>query len=100
MMRAEVGNALWESLHQAARFTVAEQQTFFPSWLEMVRAQLGCKSCEWKLDRFMRLWQVDYGEGFYMWSICLHDYVNKELGKGLFFPNLTLAPLAYYGIIQ
>lgn len=102
MMDANRGRRLWQILHLYAKHQKSglDQQIFYSEWLAEVKKEIGCESCFNKVVWFVKKWPVDYGEGFYLWSICLHDYVNKELGRKLFFPELTLEPLRKYGIIQ
>lgn len=100
MMSPQTGNALWAQLHLVAKQTTARQEVFFPVWMDRVKFNLGCVSCGKKLDWFCKLWPVAYGKEFWLWSICLHDYVNKEMGRPLFHPDLTLAPLRSKGLIQ
>ncbi len=102
MMHADTGRALWFAIHNYAELIKDEQRQreVFALWVKDVELTIGCKSCFKKLERFMKLWPVAYGEGLYLWSICLHDFVNKELGRKLFYPELTLAPLMQKGIIQ
>lgn len=101
-MTAIEGRRLWGELHEFARGSKLrhDQLTFFPRWLAEVEQTLGCVSCFWKVERFCKLWPVAYGEEFELWATCLHDYVNKEMGRNLVYPDLTLAPLKAKGIIQ
>lgn len=101
-MDASRGRQLWRVLHLYASHpnVSLDQQIFFSEWLAEVQKSLGCESCFKKVVWFQVKWPVDYGENFYLWSICLHDYVNKELGRPLFLPNLTLEPLTKRGILQ
>lgn len=93
---------LWYELHTFAKEikVSSAQLSFVENWLQRAHATLGCPSCWWKVRNFCRAWPVSYGDDLYLWSICLHDYVNKEMGKALFYPELTLAPLRLRGIIQ
>lgn len=93
---------LWSELHEFAnKVKVGQDQLLFMStWLHKSFMALGCVSCWFKVKRFCDLWPIAYGEELYLWSICLHDYVNKEMGKPLFYPELTLAPLRAKGILQ
>lgn len=101
-MHVDVAHALWIELHAHAKELQSEtaQRMFMTRWLAEAEKATGCTSCWKKVERFCRLWPVAYGAGLWLWSVCLHDYVNKELGKGLFYPQLTLAPLFAKGIIQ
>lgn len=100
-MHATEGRRLWKGLHTFAEnvFDGNTQRMFFSLWFSEVEGALGCSSCFRKLKWFREKWPEDYGQGFGLWSQCLHDYVNKELGKPLFLPDLTLAPLRLRGII-
>lgn len=102
MMHITVAHALWSELHAESKELRSElaQMMFMTRWLEEAKACLGCSSCWQKVERFCTLWPVAYGEDLWLWSICLHDYVNKEMGKPLFYPDLTLAPLTAKGIVQ
>lgn len=101
-MDALIGRALWFELHSKAGELKVDlgQISFMADWSARAEAALGCRSCWWKVERFCKLWPIAYGADFYLWSICLHDYVNKELGRPFFFPELTLAPMTAKGIIQ
>ena len=92
----------WADLHEIglAVDSPSSQRVFMLDWFRYVRDVIDCQSCLWKLALFLDRWPVEYGEGFYLWGVCLHDYVNKELGKKLFYPELTLAPLTKKGILQ
>jgi len=102
MMEAEKGRELWASLHTFAgmRETPDMQLVFMEDWLAKVGVAMGCPTCFHKVVRFTRRWAPDYGEGFETWAFCLHDYINKELGKKMFKPELTLALLLQKGIIH
>lgn len=102
MMDTATAHNLWNELHmQSERLKVdLDQERFFANWFNKVKSALGCTSCWKKIEWFCQRWPVLYGSCFWLWSICLHDYVNKELGKPLFYPNLTLAPLTQKGMIQ
>lgn len=102
MMDQATARRMWYCLHRFARREKARvnQVAFVEKWLSDVEAKLGCTSCFWKVKRFCDLWPVAYGEELWLWSICLHDYVNKELGRSLFHPDITLAPLMAKGIIH
>lgn len=99
-MNALGGQKLWGELHQAATLSPSDQLMFFTFWLNQVREELGCVSCYRKLTWFLGMWQPDFGEGFKLWGFCLHDFVNKELGKPFFHPEVTLDPLTRRGIIR
>lgn len=99
-MNAHTGRELWKQLHEIPLAGVSFQEYIFPLWMESVKALLECPSCFRKIIFFLRKWPVEYGEGFDLWAKCLHDYVNKELGKPLFFKELTLEPLKERGIVQ
>jgi len=101
-MHIDVAHALWSELHAHAKElqSPTAQRMFLTRWLAEAKAVSGCTSCWKKVERFCQLWPVDYGDGLWLWTICLHDYVNKDLGKPLFYPQLTLAPLLEKGIIQ
>ncbi len=100
MMDTQTGRILWYQLHCAADNNMIAQKGFIPVWLDRVKFNLGCTSCYKKLEWFMSKWPPEYGKGFDLWVTCLHDYMNKELGKPLFAPHLTLEPLTQKGIIQ
>lgn len=101
MIDPTTGRLLWAQLHMfAAQRASDAQKAFLPVWLERVKFNLGCVSCYKKTERFISLWPPDFGKGFELWANCLHDYVNKELGKPLWAPHLTLEPLKLKGIIQ
>lgn len=93
---------LWRQLHEfgTSNDTPKEQNEFILEWICSVKKLIRCKSCFRKLVVFLLRWPVEYGEGFYLWGLCLHDYINKELGKRLFYSQLTLTPLMGKGIIQ
>ncbi len=101
MINVLIARELWRQLHIFAglKKPLRAQEVFLGDWLENVEAQLDCGSCFRKVKRFLKLWPIEYGEGLWLWSVCLHDYVNKELGRALFLPHLTLAPLRTRGII-
>lgn len=94
--------ALWLELHEFAKKVKVrhDQLSFIAVWLRDTHDALDCGSCWNKLVWFCKKWPIAYGEEFYLWSICLHDYVNKEMGRPLFYPELTLAPLTARDIIQ
>lgn len=102
MINPVKGAELWKLLHETAKEEkdTVKQHNFMCSWWLKVEYLLGCASCFRKLKRFIDRWPVDFGEGFYLWTICLHDFVNKEMGRKLFYPKFTLAPLTERGIIQ
>lgn len=102
MMDVAKARRLWIDLHDfAQRVKVRHDQlSFMDNWLNEAHSIVDCASCWWKVVRFCNLWPIEYGDGLYLWSICLHDYVNKELGRVLFYPDLTLEPLIKRGIIQ
>ncbi len=93
---------LWRQLHHFGLldYDPKDQEAFFTEWVQSVSNVIQCTTCFRKLLFFLNHWPVDYGEGFYLWGLCLHDYINKELGKPLFYPNSTLEPLRLHGIIQ
>lgn len=102
MINVAVTRQLWHELHTRAecwKFDL-DQKTFVANWLSDVEDTLGCASCWSKVKLFCKLYPVDYGQELWLWSICLHDYVNKEMGHPLFYPDLTLAPLRLKGLIQ
>jgi hypothetical protein len=102
-MDARKGQELWKRLHdfaQANESSPQAQESFFVDWFLEVEAAIGCASCYRKLFRFVKFWPPDFGGNFYFWTICLHDYVNKELGKPLHFPELTIAPLRLIGLMH
>lgn len=102
MMHVTIAHMLWSELHSMAREEISpsSQRMFMQRWLEETKALAACPSCWWKVERFCTHWPVAYGADLWLWSVCLHDYVNKELGKPLFYPELTLAPLTAKGILQ
>ncbi len=109
MMDVTRARQLWHDLHHFADIAAIyvdnvevdlDQQGFMSNWFAHVKATLECSSCWRKVEYFCRLWPVAYGDGLRLWSICLHDYVNKELGRPLYHPDLTLAPLTEKGIVQ
>jgi len=101
MMEAITGRILWEQLHHIMpRMHVKGQRIAFEQWLRRVKFNMGCTTCFKKVEWFMEKWPVEFGTGFIQWGTCLHDYVNKELGKPLWAPHLTLEPLTKKGIIQ
>lgn len=102
MIDANTARHFWNELHTNAKGLKSnlDQKRFMANWLLDVEAALGCSSCWGKVKRFCARWPVAYGEELWLWSICLHDYVNKEMGRPLFYPDITLAPLKQKGIIQ
>lgn len=98
-MDALAGRMLWKRLHEFAEEGIYAGR-FFEKWMLEVKANIGCETCFKKLVWFLKKWPVDYGNGFQLWAFCLHDFINKELGKPLHFPELTLDPLIIRGIIQ
>jgi len=102
MMHQITAHILWLELHTEAKRLKSNlaQKMFMLAWMAEAKASLGCSSCWQKVEWFCQHWPVAYGKDLWLWSICLHDYVNKELGKPLFYPQLTLAPLTRKGIIQ
>lgn len=99
MIDANKARLLWHELHEFMG-TEDQQKAFFSAWLSRVELMLGCASCFKKVRQFVSYWPVDYGEGFHFWGICLHDSVNKDLGRSLFYPEITVAPLTRRGILQ
>jgi len=53
-----------------------------------------CKSCvtEWEKLVQKHPFDVSTREGFYVWTIRMHDGVNKALGKPVFGPLIGIAP--------
>lgn len=102
MIDVAVARRLWSELHTAAKGLKSnlDQISFMVKWMDEAKDAIECTSCWAKVKRFCGLWPIAYGEELWLWSICLHDYVNKELGRPLFRPDLTLAPLLAKGIIQ
>lgn len=103
MIDAIKARVLWYELHlfqSGQKIDLDQQKTFFAGWLVRVENLLDCSTCFRKLKWFLSKWPVDYGEGFHTWGICLHDFVNKQLGRKLFYPEISLAPLTKHGIIQ
>lgn len=102
MIDTDKARMLWGELHSFGKqeHTLSQQMLFFAEWLASVEAMLGCATCFKKVKLFLSKWPVDYGEGFHLWGICLHDYVNKDLGRNLFYPQFTIAPLTSRGILQ
>lgn len=98
-MDAKAGNELWKQLHEFAE-TRRYAGLFFEKWMLEVKANIGCETCFKKLHWFLKKWPVDYGNGFQLWAWSLHDFVNKELGRPLYYPEKTLEPLMQRGIIQ
>lgn len=100
MMDAPTGRILWLQLHGAAKWNSTKQRAFLYIWQERVKFNLGCNTCYKKVDYFISKWPPEFGNGFDLWATCLHDYINKELGKPFFAPHLTVVPLTQKGIIQ
>lgn len=102
MMQQSTGRLLWGVLHEFAsnHSTLAQRRVFLSSWFQQVKQHLGCATCFKKLERFQKHWHFDQAEDFYIWTVCLHDYVNKELGKPLYRPKYTLVLLKRKGIVQ
>jgi hypothetical protein len=92
--------ALWGELHSHSSKSNHDQVLFLSSWLKRVREILTCSTCYAKVERFKNLYQPDYGEGFHFWGVCLHDFVNRELGRPLHRPDLTIPVLTSKGIFQ
>lgn len=100
MMDARTGRFLWEQLHFHFPKYIGSQGVAFHLWLDRVKFNLGCNACYKKLEWYVIKWPPEFGKGFELWAMCLHDYVNKELGKPLFAQHLTLEPLTRKGILQ
>lgn len=102
MMTAATGRELWKKIHSFSKgsTSVSEQEVFFSYWMAEVESALSCKSCFQKVKWFLKQWPVSFGGNFHLWILCLHDYVNKEMGKPYHFPHLTLDLLTQHGIVQ
>ena len=98
-MNAVQGRTLWIALHAAAQMeaTPESRERFHAVWRELVRENLPCASCFRKLEYFERKWPPDTAD-FYTWSLCLHDFVNQQLGRPLFHPQITREPLRARGL--
>lgn len=100
MMHVDTARGLWAALHRYSQKSEREQRIDFHFWLIEVESTIGCETCFRKLQWFLKMWPVEFGEHFWLWSICLHDFVNKQLGRKLFYPDLTVEPLTAKGIFQ
>jgi hypothetical protein len=66
---------LWAALHTDPR----------GSWrlLRRVRAELPCETCVRHFDLFVRVFPPAFGEGWFAWTVQLHNNVNVRLGRPL-----------------
>lgn len=101
-MDLPTAHRLWSELHTAAKElkTGLDQISFMAKWAIEAEAALGCGSCWKRVKWFCSKYPITYGSELWLWTICLHDFVNKEVGRPLFYPDLTLARLKLKGIIQ
>jgi len=103
MMQPHAGRWLWWQLHtftEKIDQSPEQRKAWLANWFATVKKLLGCDSCYKKLERFCNLWEPPLNGDLHAWGMCLHDYVNHELGRGLAYPELTLAPLKERGIVH
>lgn len=68
-------NSLWNELHAKQDPTVE----WFEQWISRVPS-FGCGCKPW-LREYLSTNAPDYGNGWYEWTVTLHDAVNAKLGK-------------------
>jgi hypothetical protein len=72
----EVYHALWKEVHNKKQEATPE---WFADWLGRVPSA-GCGCRAWLRDYIEKNPPI-YGEGFYEYSVFLHDAVNQKRGK-------------------
>lgn len=73
--RVERAKELWRELHSQQDAT----PEWFADWVKRV-PNFGCGCRNW-LKEYLQKNPPIYGEGFYEWTVTLHDAVNAKLGK-------------------
>jgi len=70
---------LWQLLHTHKYESEEDAKVWFEAW----KAKISCGSCKSHLEELLRVLPVDYSskEGFFKWTVEIHNMVNKKLGK-------------------
>lgn len=99
-MRPEIGKVLWLLLHAYAGFYPVkadeEAQANAKKWLEvfseLVKENSGRCPCHHKWQQLVKVCPPDLSgrADFYLWTMVVHDYINRELGKELQRKKFTL----------
>ena len=91
-MNAAVGNALWRLLHAyALQYPAAADDAskvgavqWLAAWGKIVEDNsTGCSSCHRKWCLLVDRHPPDMSgrEAFHRWTVAVHDWINRELGK-------------------
>lgn len=100
-MNPAVGSALWTLLHAFAKAypNVATEDDkaralgWLDKWGELVEQNaIGCGSChrKWALLIERNPPSLSGSTAFYHWTVAVHDWINRELGKPLFDTAICL----------
>lgn len=91
--RIERLRGLWSELHgyDQAHWNQSDAKKWFAKWLRRVPS-FGCK-CRSHFLSLVQEFPPDFSsrEGFYTWSVAVHNKVNERIGKPL-WPYSTLSP--------
>jgi len=73
-------HAHWSELHTKQDPT----QQWFDDWVKRI-PRYGC-NCEQNLRPLLKESPIEFGDGFFASTVCLHNAVNRKLGK----PEMTV----------
>lgn len=70
---------LWQLLHTYQYQSEEEAKIWFESW----KGKISCGSCKAHLEELLKALPTDYSskEGFFKWTVEIHNMVNKKLEK-------------------
>ena len=70
---------LWQLLHTYKYESEEDAKIWFEAW----KGKISCGSCKAHLEELLKALPTDYSskEGFFKWTVEIHNMVNKKLGK-------------------
>lgn len=70
---------LWKLLHTYQYESEENTKIWFESW----KSKISCGNCKAHLEELLKILPVDYSskEGFFKWTVEIHNMVNKKLEK-------------------
>lgn len=70
---------LWKLLHTYQYKSEENAKIWFESW----KSKISCGNCKAHLEELLNILPVDYSskEGFFKWTVEIHNMVNKKLEK-------------------
>lgn len=70
---------LWQLLHTYKYESEEKTKIWFEAW----KAKISCGSCKAHLEELLKALPTDYSskEGFFKWTVEIHNMVNKKLEK-------------------